>query len=124
MTSFLQNLVMTLAVLVCLGSIIALAGIISFKPLDELSYSGWNGKHEKSVSPYTSSLYLGWAIASALVLILTGMLPAVSWFATYRFTLSSAVCVAVFIGELLLSCSWFMVVSNVFYLLLAPASER
>ncbi|BFI07497.1 calpain-type cysteine protease DEK1 [Marchantia polymorpha subsp. ruderalis] len=99
-----ENLVMTLAVLVCLGSIIALAGIISFKPLDELSYSGWNGKHEKSVSPYTSSLYLGWAIASALVLILTGMLPAVSWFATYRFTLSSAVCVAVFIVVLVTFC--------------------
>lgn len=95
----LQDIPMTLAIITCVGSIIGLGLLISFKPLDDLSYSGWSGPQPSSNSPYASSFYLGWAIASALVLILTGILPAVSWFATYRFSFSSAVCVAIFIGK-------------------------
>jgi hypothetical protein len=39
-------------------------------------------------------------MASAIALIVTGVLPIVSWFATYRFSLSSAVCVGIFAGNL------------------------
>ncbi|KAG6548076.1 hypothetical protein Mapa_010510 [Marchantia paleacea] len=99
-----EDIPMTLAIITCVGSIIGLGLLISFKPLDDLSYSGWSGPQPSSDSPYTSSLYLGWAIASALVLILTGILPAVSWFATYRFSFSSAVCVAIFIVVLVTFC--------------------
>lgn len=81
------------------GSLLALGGIISAKPLDDLSYRGLTGDQNTVSSPYVSSLYLGWAMASAIALIVTGVLPIVSWFATYRFSLSSAVCIGLFAGE-------------------------
>ncbi|KAL3697653.1 hypothetical protein R1sor_011729 [Riccia sorocarpa] len=99
-----ERLSMTLSVIVCICSIVGLGLIISFKPLDDLSYSGWSGPQPSSKSPYTSSFYLGWALASAIVLILTGTLPAVSWFATFRFSLSSRICVATFIVVLVTFC--------------------
>ncbi|CAM6110257.1 unnamed protein product [Calypogeia fissa] len=100
-----EGVVMTLAMCTCVGSILALGVIICVKPLDDLSYAGWTGRQQSfQGSPYTSSFYLGWAISSALLLLLTGILPAVSWFATYRFSLSSAVCVAIFIVVLVTFC--------------------
>lgn len=78
------------------ASIVALGAIVSAKPLDELGYKGWGQGQRSFNSPYTSSVYLGWAIASAIALLATGILPMVSWFATYRFTLSSAISIAVF----------------------------
>ncbi|XP_062109742.1 uncharacterized protein LOC133821506 [Humulus lupulus] len=35
-------------------------------------------------------------MASVVALVVTGVLPNVLWFATYRFSLSSAVCVGIF----------------------------
>lgn len=73
---------------------------MSFKPLEDLGYKGWTREHKGFTSPYASSVYLGWAMASAIALVVTGVLPIVSWFATYRFSLSSAVCVGIFTGNI------------------------
>ncbi|KAL6976809.1 Calpain-type cysteine protease dek1 [Sarracenia purpurea var. burkii] len=78
------------------GSVLALGAIVSAAPLDDLAYKGWSGDHHSVTSPYASSVYLGWAMASAIALVVTGVLPIVSWFATYRFSLSSAICVGIF----------------------------
>jgi hypothetical protein len=115
---------MTVAIIMCITCIVALGVIISLSPLDDLNYHGWRSNHASFTSPYTSSIYLGWAIATAFALILSGVLPAVSWFATYRLSLSSAACIAVFTGNtwttsqddllldkllsLLSFCRWFM----------------
>ncbi|GLT39413.1 hypothetical protein SLA2020_136050 [Shorea laevis] len=88
------------ALVVCItlfaGSVFALGAIVSAKPLDDLRYKGWTGEEKSFCSPYASSVYLGWAMASAFALVVTGVLPILSWFATYRFSLSSAVCVGLF----------------------------
>lgn len=80
------------------GSVVALGAIVSAKPLDVLDYKGWTGGQNSVTSPYASSVYLGWAMASAIALLVTGVLPIVSWFATYRFSLSSAICIGIFAG--------------------------
>lgn len=94
----MQDIIIAGAVCVCVGCILALGTIISFEPLDDLGYHIWSRTEWNSQSPYASSYYLGWALASVFALLITGVLPAVSWFATYRFTLSSAICIALFIG--------------------------
>lgn len=99
-----EDNVMTLCILVTVICIIALGVIISFSPLDDIKYHSWSSVTRYSTSPYTSPLYLGWAIASAFALVITGVLPAISWFATYRFSLSSAVCVAIFTVVLMTFC--------------------
>lgn len=96
---FLQDNVMTICIVMCVICILALGTIVSLSPLDDVNYRGWSSKRFSSDSPYTSPCYLGWALASVFALVLTGVLPAVSWFATYRFSLSSAVCMAIFIGK-------------------------
>ena len=95
---------MGISVTIFIFSVIALGTIISVKPLDDLDYHGLNGDRECFTSPYTSSFYLGWAIASAFALAITGILPVVSWFATYRFFLSSAISVGLFIFVLVTFC--------------------
>lgn len=82
-----------------MGSVLALGAIVSAKPLEDLKHKGRNGDHNSVSSPYTSSVYIGWAMASAIALIVTGVLPIVSWFATYRFSHSAAVCIGLFAGE-------------------------
>lgn len=72
---------------------------MSAKPLDDLDYKGWTGSRNGVTSPYASSVYLGWAIASGIALVVTGVLPIISWFATYRFSLSSAICIGIFAGN-------------------------
>ncbi|WOL02903.1 calpain-type cysteine protease ADL1 isoform X1 [Canna indica] len=96
------------------GSVVALGAIISAKPLDDLGYKGWNADQNSNYSPYTSSMYLGWALASAIALIFTAVLPIVAWFATYRFSLSSAVCLGFFTAVLVTFCgtSYWGVVSS------------
>lgn len=83
---------------------------MSFKPLDDLGYKGWTREQKGLTSPYASSVYLGWAMASGIALVVTGVLPIVSWFATYRFSPSSAVCVGIFTGIMsnLFSLCWFL----------------
>jgi hypothetical protein len=41
-------------------------------------------------------MYLGWALSSAIAVLTTGLIPIVAWFATYRFSPSSAICVGLF----------------------------
>lgn len=72
---------------------------MSAKPLDDLDYKGWTGGRNSVTSPYASSVFLGWAMASAIALVVTGVLPIISWFATYRFSLSSAICIGLFAGN-------------------------
>ncbi|KAF3782219.1 Calpain-type cysteine protease [Nymphaea thermarum] len=91
-----EGILLMVSTTILIGSIVALGAIVSAKPLDELGYTGWNGHKKYDDSPYTSSLYLGWAMTSILALLVTGVLPIVSWFATYRFSLSSAVCIGIF----------------------------
>lgn len=93
---FFQVIVFSISLVIFVGSVVALGAIVSAKPLDELGYRGWNGDQNNFKSPYASSLYLGWAITSVIALSVTGVLPIVSWFATYRFSLSSAMCIGVF----------------------------
>eukprot|EP01018_Ginkgo_biloba_P017061 Gb_09128 [translate_table: standard] len=99
-----EGVAIAISVIIFIVSILALGAIISVKPLDDLGYRGWNGEQKSFTSPYTSSFYLGWAIASAFALVITGVLPVVSWFATYRFSLSSAICVGIFIIVLVTFC--------------------
>lgn len=93
-----QVVVLTLCITVFAGSVLALGAIVSAKPLEDLRYKGWTGEQNNFSSPYASSAYLGWAMASAVALAVTGVLPIISWFATYRFSASSAVCVGIFSG--------------------------
>lgn len=41
-------------------------------------------------------------MACLVALIVTGVLPIISWFATYRFSISSAICVGIFTGSYIL----------------------
>ncbi|MCI14187.1 calpain-type cysteine protease DEK1-like [Trifolium medium] len=88
---------------VFVGSVLALGAIVSAKPLDDLRYKGWNDQ-KSLVSPYTSSVFLGWAMASAIGLVVTSVLPIISWFATYRFPLSSAILIGIFAVILVAFC--------------------
>ncbi|KAE9601229.1 hypothetical protein Lal_00023944 [Lupinus albus] len=85
-------------------SVLALGLIVSAKPLDDLRYKGWNGDQKSLASPYTSSVFLGWAMASAIGLVVTSVLPIISWFATYRFSFSSAVFIGIFAVILVAFC--------------------
>ncbi|KAJ4971714.1 hypothetical protein NE237_004813 [Protea cynaroides] len=99
-----EGAVLAACVLLFIGSMLSLGFIVSAKPVDHLAYKGWTGDQKSSTSPYTSSVYLGWAMATAIALIVTGVLPIVSWFATYRFSLSSAVCVGLLAVVLVVFC--------------------
>ena len=94
-----QGILLAVSIFIFVGSVVALGAIVSAKPLDDLGYKGWNGDEKGFSSPYASSVYLGWAIAAVIALLVTAVLPIVSWFATYRFSLSSAICVGVFSSE-------------------------
>ncbi|XP_047260918.1 calpain-type cysteine protease ADL1 [Capsicum annuum] len=96
------------------ASILALGAIVSAKPLDDLDYKGWTGGRNSVTSPYASSVFLGWAMASAIALVVTGVLPIISWFATYRFSLSSAICIGIFAAVIVAFCgvSYFEIVGS------------
>ncbi|VFQ98085.1 unnamed protein product [Cuscuta campestris] len=81
------------------GSVVALGVIVSAKPLDDLGYKGLTVDQNVVTSPYASSVYLGWAVASAIALLASGLLPIISWFVTYRFPLSSGISIGVFAGN-------------------------
>ncbi|XP_065878809.1 calpain-type cysteine protease DEK1 [Euphorbia lathyris] len=99
-----EGIVLVISVVVFVGSVLALGAIVSAKPLDDLEYTAWASDPRSFSSPYESSVYLGWAMASAIALVVTGVLPIVSWFGTYRFSLSSAICVAIFAVVLVAFC--------------------
>lgn len=99
-----EGILLAVSIFIFAGSVAALGSIVSAKPLDDLGYKGWNGDEEGFYSPYASSAYLGWAIAATIALLVTAVLPIVSWFATYRFSLSSAICVGIFSIVLVAFC--------------------
>ncbi|XP_051113651.1 calpain-type cysteine protease DEK1 [Andrographis paniculata] len=109
-----EGAVLIICIALFVGSLLALGGIISSKPLDDLRYRGWTGDQKNVSSPYASSVYVGWAMAAAIALVVTGVLPIVSWFGTYRFSLSSAVCIGIFSAILVSFCgaSYMKVVSS------------
>ncbi|XP_057954854.1 calpain-type cysteine protease DEK1 [Malania oleifera] len=109
-----EGVVLGICISLFVGSVLALGAIVSAKPLDELGYKPWTNDQNNFTSPYESYLYLGWAMASAIALIVSGVLPIVSWFATYRFSLSSAICVGIFAVVLVAFCgaSYMEVVSS------------
>lgn len=102
--------------LVFVGSVLALGAIVSARPLDDLAYKGWTDQ-KSLVSPYTSSVFIGWAMASAIGLVVTSVLPIISWFATYRFPLSSAILIGIFAGIL------FLIVCTTIHVFFVPASD-
>ncbi|PHT29276.1 Calpain-type cysteine protease DEK1 [Capsicum baccatum] len=84
-------------------------------------FSSWSnsvckatGGRNSVTSPYASSVFLGWAMASAIALVVTGVLPIISWFATYRFSLSSAICIGIFAAVIVAFCgvSYFEIVGS------------
>ncbi|PHT32878.1 Calpain-type cysteine protease DEK1 [Capsicum baccatum] len=91
-----EGVILFISISLFAGSILALGAIVSAKPLDDLDYKGWIGGGNSVTSPYASFLFLGWAMASAIALVVTAVLPIISWFATYRFSLSSAICIGIF----------------------------
>ncbi|RDX80632.1 Calpain-type cysteine protease DEK1, partial [Mucuna pruriens] len=99
-----EGIVLIICMSVFVGSVLALGAIVSAKPLDDLRYKGWNGDPNVLGSPYTSSVFLGWAMASAIGLVVTSVLPIISWFATYRFSLSSAIFIGLFAVILVAFC--------------------
>ncbi|XP_022987996.1 calpain-type cysteine protease DEK1-like [Cucurbita maxima] len=99
-----KGIVLVICMLLFSGSVIALGAIVSAKPLNDLRYKGWTGDDKSFSSPYATSVYLGWAMAATISLVVTGVLPIVSWFSTYRFSFSSAVCVAIFTVVLVMFC--------------------
>ncbi|KAJ0020599.1 hypothetical protein Pint_31441 [Pistacia integerrima] len=99
-----EGVVLVVCITAFAGSVLALGAIVSAKPLDDLNYKGWTGDSHSFTSPYASSVYLGWVMASVIALLVTGVLPIVSWFATYRFSLSSAICVGIFAAVLVAFC--------------------
>ncbi|PHT33232.1 Calpain-type cysteine protease DEK1 [Capsicum baccatum] len=109
-----EGVVLFISISLFAGSILALGAIVSAKPLDDLDYKGWTGGRNSVTSPYASSVFLGWAMASAIALVVTGVLPIISWFATYRFSLSSAICIGIFSAVIVAFCgvSYFEIVGS------------
>ncbi|KAJ6427915.1 hypothetical protein OIU84_023340 [Salix udensis] len=99
-----EGIVLIVCTIVFIGSVLALGAIVSAKPLDDLGYRASTSGQKSFTSPYASPAYLGWVMASAIALIVTGVLPIISWFATYRFSLSSAVCAGIFAVVLVAFC--------------------
>lgn len=91
-----QRALFAVSVAVFIASVIGLGAIVSAKPLDALGYKGWDADKKSFYSPYATSMYLGWALSSAISVLVTGLIPIVAWFATYRFSPSSAICIGLF----------------------------
>ncbi|XP_073105600.1 calpain-type cysteine protease ADL1 isoform X2 [Elaeis guineensis] len=111
-----ERILLAGSMLIFVGSVLALGATVSANPLDDLGDKGWNGDQKSSYSPYTTSMYLGWALTSAIALLFTAVLPVVAWFATYRFSLSSAMSVGLFAIVLVTFCGasyWGVVNSRV-----------
>ncbi|WZZ47794.1 hypothetical protein YC2023_044053 [Brassica napus] len=111
----MKGFILWICLVVFAGSVMALGAIISSKPLDDLKYKLFSAKGNNFMSPYTSSVYLGWAMASGIALVVTAILPIVSWFATYRFSHPSAISLVIFSGNrhpLSAFCPFFWVWSH------------
>jgi hypothetical protein len=107
-----QGALFAISIVVFTASVIGLGAIVSAKPLDALGYKGWDADKKSFYSPYATSMYLGWALSSIIAVLITGVIPIVAWFATYRFSPSSALCVG-------LSASMsYLIFSQIRYLML------
>uniref|UniRef100_A0A7N1A3N3 Protein DEFECTIVE KERNEL 1 n=1 Tax=Kalanchoe fedtschenkoi TaxID=63787 RepID=A0A7N1A3N3_KALFE len=104
-----EGYVLLIAFSVFAGAVVALGSIISAHPLKALEHEG-----AVFLSPYASPGYIGWALASAIALSVAAALPIVSWFATYKFSMSSVICVGIFSVVLVVFCgvSYLEVVSS------------
>lgn len=107
-------MILAISIVIFIGSVLSLGLIVSAKPLDDLGYTGWNEDRTFLTSPYMSSVYIGWAMASVIALLVTGTLPVVSWFATYKFSLSSAICVGIFASKFVALLYMILLCSSVF----------
>jgi hypothetical protein len=96
---FFQWALFAVSIAVFIASVIGLGAIVSAKPLDALGYKGWDADKKSFYSPYATSMYLGWALSSAIAVLVTGLIPIVAWFATYRFSPSSAICIGLFTSK-------------------------
>ncbi|KAG2552578.1 hypothetical protein PVAP13_9KG552600 [Panicum virgatum] len=99
-----ERVLFVISIAVFTASVIGLGAIVSAKPLDALGYKGWDADKNSFYSPYATSMYLGWALSSTIAVLTTGLIPIVAWFATYRFSPSSAVCVGLFATVLVSFC--------------------
>lgn len=99
-----ERALFVISIAVFTASVIGLGAIVSAKPLDALGYKGWDTDKNSFYSPYATSMYLGWALSSTIAVITTGLIPIVAWFATYRFSPSSAICVGLFATVLVSFC--------------------
>jgi hypothetical protein len=96
---FFQRPLFVGSIAVFIASVIGLGAIVSAKPLDALGYKGWDADKKSFYSLYATSMYLGWALSSAIAVLVTGLIPIVAWFATYRFSPSSALCIGLFTSK-------------------------
>ncbi|PHT96888.1 Calpain-type cysteine protease DEK1 [Capsicum chinense] len=71
-----EGVVLFISISLFAGSILALGAIVSAKPLDDLDYKGWTGGRNSVTSPYASSVFLGWAMVSAIALVVTAVIVA------------------------------------------------
>ncbi|BAF09804.1 calpain-type cysteine protease ADL1 isoform X1 [Oryza sativa Japonica Group] len=99
-----ERALFAISITVFTASVIGLGAIVSAKPLDALGYKGWDADKKSFYSPYATSMYLGWALSSTIAVLATGVIPIVAWFATYRFSPSSAICVGLFATVLVSFC--------------------
>lgn len=99
-----EGTLFAISIVVFIASVIGLGAIVSAKPLDALGYRGWDADKKSFYSPYATSMYLGWALSSTIAVLVTGVIPIVAWFATYRFSPSSAICVGLFATVLVSFC--------------------
>ncbi|KAK8446135.1 hypothetical protein SEVIR_9G438700v4 [Setaria viridis] len=99
-----ERALFAISIAVFIASVIGLGAIVSAKPLDALGYKGWDADKNSFYSPYATSMYLGWALSSAIAVLTMGLIPIVAWFATYRFSPSSAICVGLFATVLVSFC--------------------
>uniref|UniRef100_A0ACD5ZI26 Uncharacterized protein n=1 Tax=Avena sativa TaxID=4498 RepID=A0ACD5ZI26_AVESA len=99
-----EGALFAISIAVFTASVIGLGAIVSAKPLDALGYRGWDADKKSFYSPYATSMYLGWALSSTIAVLVTGVIPIVGWFATYRFSPSSAICVGLFATVLVSFC--------------------
>ncbi|KAJ6713506.1 CALPAIN-5 [Salix purpurea] len=67
-----EGIVLIVCTIVFIGSVLALGAIVSAKPLDDLGYRASTSGQKSFTSPYASPAYLGWVMASAIALIVTG----------------------------------------------------
>lgn len=81
---------MAFSMAICVVALIGMALFISADPLKDL-------KLRYEPTPYTSPIFFGWAFSAGTALLVMLALPAIAWFKTYKFSISS-ICAIVAAG--------------------------